>query len=63
MTATAQADVAVYSGRVCLGAVTIRAGKHVAADAEGKRLGAFTTRKSALAAVSDAASKAKPTIH
>jgi hypothetical protein len=60
--AAAQADVSVYSGRVCLGAVTMRAGKHAATDAAGRKLGAFTTRKSALAAVSDAASKER-TVH
>jgi hypothetical protein len=55
VSATAQADVAAYDGRRFLGAVAMKAGKHAATDSAGKKLGAFASRKAALAAVSDAA--------
>lgn len=55
----AQSEIAIYNGRVRLGTVALKAGKHVAADSAGKRLGAFASRKIALAAVTAHAAKTK----
>jgi hypothetical protein len=42
----------------------MKAGKHAATDSAGRKLGAFASRRAALAAVSDAAAKTKrETLH
>jgi hypothetical protein len=62
--ASSQPDISACDGRRYLGAVAMRAGKHVAVDAEGKRIGAFATRKIAFDAITARAAKAKErTVH
>jgi hypothetical protein len=58
----AQPEVAAYDGREFIGAVAFRAGKYVASDVAGKKLGAFDTSKLALAAIAAAKPKTA-TVH
>jgi hypothetical protein len=59
----AQPQTSAYMGRELIGAVALRAGKYLATDSAGKRLGAFETSKLALAAIAQANTKASPIIH
>jgi hypothetical protein len=50
-----------FDGRQHIGAVAMRAGKYLATDANGKKLGTYATSKLALAAIAQA--KPKRTLH